>query len=95
MQGPKKVQTPARLAPAVTYLAAGMRLFAWPLKMYDSLFECVHGGIGGNMPFLRGQGIEGSSLCGKEEQMEHGIVVCDVAGPRFCYNLRALGCSGS
>lgn len=47
------------------------------------------------MPFLRGQGIEESSLCGREEQMEHGIMVCGTAGPRLCYNLRALGCSGS
>lgn len=95
MQGPREVQTPARLAPAVTYLAAGMRLVAWPLRMFDSLFECVHEGTGREMPFLRGQGIEESSLCGKEEQMEHGIVVCGIAGPRLCYNLRALGCSGS
>lgn len=95
MQGPREVQTPARLAPAVTYLAAGMRLVAWPLRMFDSLFECVHEGTGREMPFLRGQGIEESSLCGKEEQREHGVVACGIAGPRLCYNLRALGCSGS
>lgn len=63
--------------------------------MFDSLFECVHEGTGREMLFLRGQGIEESSLCGKEEQMEHGVVACGIAGPRLCYNLRALGCSGS